>query len=143
MGGALPEALPSRRRRDGALVAAVCRGKLTVATLVPAGVASAKSAAAPAALREGQAVLRAWPVLMAVVREVLPRDTSAETELLRIPVNAFDPATRSTRRTLAPTPSRAWWCRCSIQRDVNQVRQLSSQRWHQADVGESGGGHPS
>ena len=73
----------------GALVTAVSRGKLSVATLVPAGVAAAKSSKAPAELSE--AVLRAWPVLMAVVREVNPRDTTAETELLKISVNAFDP----------------------------------------------------
>ena len=70
----------------------MCRGKLTVATLVPA--AAAKPSASPAVLRE--AVQRAWPVLLAVLREVLPRDTTAEGELLRISVNAFEPAHASS-----------------------------------------------
>ena len=35
-------------------------------------------------------------MLLAVVREVLPRDTTAEGELLRISVNAFEPAHASS-----------------------------------------------
>ena len=74
---------------SSALVTAVCRGKLTMAATVPAaGMVSSKSAKAPAELRE--AVLRAWPAMMAVMREVNPRDTSAEAELLNVAVNAFD-----------------------------------------------------
>ena len=76
-----------------ALVAAVCRGKLKVAMLVPPGVASAKSAAAQAAL--GEAVMWAWPVLMGVAwcaRCSRATHRPAEDELLWISVNAFDPA---------------------------------------------------
>ena len=61
----------------------MCRGKLTVATLVPAAVA--KPSVSPAVLRE--AVLRAWPRLMGRCL-----DTTAEDELLLISVNAFEPA---------------------------------------------------
>ena len=99
VGGALLEKLCPAGVEAAALVAVVCRGKLTVATLVPPGLASAKSAAGQAA--RGEAMMRAWPVLMAVVREVLPRNTSAEDELLRISVNAFELA----HRMRAPTPS--------------------------------------
>ena len=73
-----------------ALVTVVCRGKLTVAAMVPAGMVSSKSAKAPAELRE--VVLQVWPAMMVVMREVNPRDTSAEAELLNVAVNAFDPA---------------------------------------------------
>ena len=57
-----------------ALVEAVIRGKVSVATLVPTGLlAAAKSAKALAEQRD--AMMQAWPVLMAVVREVTPRAT--------------------------------------------------------------------
>jgi hypothetical protein len=72
-----------------ALVVAVIRGKVSVATLVPTGLAVAKSAKALAEQRD--AMMQAWPVLMAVVREVTPRDTTAEAELLEIAVRAFNP----------------------------------------------------
>ena len=68
---------------------AVCCCKLTVDAMVPAGMLSSKSAKATADLRE--AVLRAWPAVIAVMREVNPRDTTAEVELLKISVDAFDP----------------------------------------------------
>ena len=77
-----------------ALIVAVSHGKLSVATLVPAGVAAAKSATALAA--QCDAMMQAWPVLMAVVREVTPRDTTAEAELLKIAVSAFNPTHAGT-----------------------------------------------
>ena len=73
-----------------ALITAVSRSKLMVAAMVPAGLVSSKAAKAPMELRE--AVMRAWPVMMAVMREVNPRDVSAEAELLKVAVSAFDPA---------------------------------------------------
>ena len=69
---------------------AVCCGKLTVAATVPAGMMSSKSAKATTDLRE--AVLRAWPAVIAVMCEVNPRDATAEAEFLKISVSAFDPA---------------------------------------------------
>ena len=50
---------------------------------------SPKSSKASADLRE--AVLRAWPAVMAVMHEVNPCDTTVEAEFLKISFNAFDP----------------------------------------------------
>ena len=73
-----------------ALVAAVTCGKLTVAAMVPAKMLASKSSKAPAELRE--AIMRAWPGMMAIVRETHPTDEDAEDELLKLAVTAFDPA---------------------------------------------------
>ena len=58
------------------LVEAVLRGKVSVAMLVPARLGAPKTAAAM--LEQRDAVMQAWPVLMAVVREVTPSDATAE-----------------------------------------------------------------
>ena len=70
------------------LMQAICCGKLTVAAMVPAGVQAAKSAKATSELRD--AVMRAWPGVMAVIDEVHPRDATMQAELLRLGVDAFD-----------------------------------------------------
>ena len=56
--------------------------------MVPTGVQAAKSAKATSELRD--AVMRAWPAVIAVIGEVHPRDTTMQAELLRIGVDAID-----------------------------------------------------
>ena len=72
------------------LVEAVLRGKVTVASLVPARLAAPTTAAAR--LEQRDAVMTAWPVLMAMVREITPRDATAESQLLEMAARAFNPA---------------------------------------------------
>ena len=73
-----------------ALVVAVLRGTVSVATFVPTRLVVPKTAAAMAEQRD--AVMQAWPVLIAMVREVTPRDTTAESQLLEVAARAFNPA---------------------------------------------------
>ena len=50
---------------------------------------AAKSAKATGDLRD--AVMRAWPAVIAVMGEVNPRDTTMQAEFINIGVDAFDP----------------------------------------------------
>ena len=61
-----------------------------MASLVPAWLAAPTTAAAK--LEQRDAVMAAWPVLMAMVREVTPRDVTAEAQLLEMAARAFNPA---------------------------------------------------
>ena len=70
------------------LVLAICCGKLTVAAMVPPGAQAAKSAKATSELRD--AVMRAWPAVIALIGEVHPRDATMQQELLRLGVELFD-----------------------------------------------------
>ena len=67
-------------------VQAICCGKLTVAAMVPACAQAAKSAKATSELRD--AVMRAWPAVIAVIGEVHP--PTMQEELLRLGVDTFD-----------------------------------------------------
>ena len=79
----------------GAAVKAICQGKLTVETL--AGAALVNKMSAP---ETRNAVIRAWPVMLAMMREIMPRDTTAEHHLLLMVKDAFD-ASRSMVDQLA------------------------------------------
>jgi hypothetical protein len=73
-----------------ALVTALACGKLTVALMVPAAAtAAAKSDKAAAEVR--MALMRAWPVVMAILAEVNPRDESAQDTLLKMSLDVFNP----------------------------------------------------
>ena len=65
-----------------ALVTAMACGKLTVAEMVPAAATAARSAKAAGDVRE--AIMRAWPVVMAIMGEVNPRDESAQATFLKL-----------------------------------------------------------
>ena len=74
----------------GAVITAINTGKLTVALLAGLKPGAAKTATTESEIRNG--VLRAWPVMVAIVRDILPRDASAEYNLLLMAKDASDAA---------------------------------------------------
>ena len=71
------------------LVQAVACGKLTVAEMVPAALTASKSPKAAGETRD--AVLRAWPAVMAIMAELNARDKSAQSTFLKLARELFDP----------------------------------------------------
>ena len=86
-----------------ALLKAINCGTLTTALLVSETLAKSKSPLAVVEMKAG--VMAVWPLLMAMVREVHPRDVSTEHQLLGMAKDAFDTGRSSAESvSVAITP---------------------------------------